>query len=156
MRRGERKMFVGTEGGKVNVAGLQSMADVRDAIQQIYRHLDRVTPMGGVVTEGAVTLPAGAEIRDRVSHERTKFLNYFPWSPRPRFFNVSEVPVQIRESRILILMKAQRLQYLNTSRLKINLTPPDGVVRLFKMLTYYIYAALFHRLMPCQRARSFF
>lgn len=37
-----------------------------------------------------------------------------------------------------------------TSHLKINLAPSDGVVRLFKMLTYYIYAALFHRLTPCQ------
>ncbi len=33
-----------------------------------------------------------------------------------------------------------------------NLTPSGGVVRLFKMLTYYIYVPLFHHLTPCQRA----
>jgi len=43
-------------------------------------------------------------------------------------------------------------RYVFTSYLKINLTLPDGVVRRFKMLTYSIYAALFHRFTPCQRA----
>jgi len=39
-----------------------------------------------------------------------------------------------------------------TSYLKMNPTPPDGVVILFKMLTYSIYAALFYRITPCHRA----
>jgi hypothetical protein len=34
--------------------------------------------------------------------------------------------------------------------LKNNLSTPDGVMSRFKMLTYYMYAPLFHRLTPCQ------
>jgi len=36
------------------------------------------------------------------------------------------------------------------THLKKNLSAPGGVAERFKMLTYYVYAPLFHRPAPCQ------
>ena len=55
---------------------------------------------------------------------------------------------------VIIIKEFGYLRNVTTSDLKINLTPPDGVVSRFKMLTYHQYAALFHRLTPCQWAPS--
>ena len=40
--------------------------------------------------------------------------------------------------------------------LKNNLSAHGGVVKRFKLLTYYVYAPLFHRSTPCPEPQSYF
>ena len=40
---------------------------------------------------------------------------------------------------------------LTRTYLKNNLSAPGGVVSRLKMLTYFVYAALFRRFTPCQK-----